>query len=101
MSATEIPSLLAERARLLSLVLHRGSEWLDVARLQRGAAKHREPGVVELAERALGGDAQAWRACLVLAFLRQYPCLAPVMSDWKSESAVEVRALSRGEEGGA
>ena len=84
-------SRFTQRARLLTLLLHRGSERLAIEDLADDAAEQGATDYVQVAEAALDGDEQAWRAALCMDLFRTHPTLAPVMLSFKTEVHVEVR----------
>lgn len=81
-----------QRARLLALVLHRGSERLAVEHMADLAAEAGETDFLAVAEAALDGDELAWRETMFLEVIRHAPSLAEVAQAVKSEVHVEVRS---------
>lgn len=85
-------SRFTQRARLLSLLLHRGSERLDIEQLANWAAELGETDFLQLAEAALDGDELAWRETMAVEVLRHAPSLIEHAVSTKSEVHVEVRS---------
>lgn len=87
---------LTQRARLLALLLHRGSERLTIEHLADRAAEEGETDGVMLAEAALDDDEVAWRTMMWLESVRHVPAVASQVSGVKTEVHVEVRRVEPG-----
>lgn len=85
-------SLFTERARLIALVMHRGSERMGIEYLANEAAEAGDPDHLQVCDQALDGDEGAWRAALFLDLVRTYPEVKGIMESWKTEVHVEVRS---------
>ena len=85
-------TLLTERARLIALVMHRGSERLVIEHRANEAAEAGEPDDLYVYDRALDGNEQAWREALFLDLVRSYPEVERIIESWKAKVHVEVRS---------
>lgn len=87
-------SRFTQRARLLALLMHRGSERLAIEELGGHAYESLDSPLLGLVLRALDGDEAAWRASLVADLVRQEPVLDGIMESVKTEVHVEVREIA-------
>jgi hypothetical protein len=81
---------LAERARLISLLLHRGGERLAIEELANRCAEEGEPDDLAMCDAALDGDEEAWKSALLTDLLLQHPSLRGLVQSLKSEVQVAV-----------